>query len=213
MTTCLIGKPHQVEKATSLRAEQPSVGNGHFFCLRGHPKISKSQIKGRSFSEHFSESTRLSAQLLNTTFQQTELQCESDMVKLRDWAQKFEVYAAKQVWVVETSHVHPTFFNSGWTSFKERRINIYLWTHSIPFPLKGRVGLEAHQRSLPQGSHIGWGVHEQEASGDTGVIAGSGACSTCSATGQKWEHWVSQLTLYIVFSDINQNERIHHHSK
>lgn len=71
----------EVEKATSLRAEQ------------------------------------LSAQLLNTTFQQTELQCESDMVKLRDWAQKFEVYAAKQAGL-DWKHINDRY-HKGRTSVEE----------------------------------------------------------------------------------------------
>ena len=39
---------------------------------------------------------RLSAQLLHTTFQQTELQFDQDMAKLGEWARKFDMYAAKQ---------------------------------------------------------------------------------------------------------------------
>ena len=42
---------------------------------------------------------RLSAQLLHTTWQQTELQCQSDLAKLREWSHKFDLYATKQVWM------------------------------------------------------------------------------------------------------------------
>ncbi|CAL1148298.1 unnamed protein product [Cladocopium goreaui] len=62
-------------------------------------------------------SHKLSAQLLNTTFQQTELQCESDMVKLRDWAQKFEVYAAKQAGL-DWKHINDRY-HKGRTSVEE----------------------------------------------------------------------------------------------
>ena len=47
--------------------------------------------------------SRLSAQLLNTTWQQTELQCESDLAKLQEWSQQFEIYAAKQVWDIQNT--------------------------------------------------------------------------------------------------------------
>jgi hypothetical protein len=40
---------------------------------------------------------RLSAQLLHTSWQQLELQFESDMMKLKDWASQFNLFAAKQV--------------------------------------------------------------------------------------------------------------------
>ncbi|CAL1129527.1 unnamed protein product [Cladocopium goreaui] len=41
-------------------------------------------------------SRRLSAQLLHTTWQQTELQIETDLSQLREWSQKFELYVNKQ---------------------------------------------------------------------------------------------------------------------
>ena len=44
---------------------------------------------------------RLSAQLLHTTWQQMELQFESDMLKLKDWANQFNLFAAKQVCFLE----------------------------------------------------------------------------------------------------------------
>ena len=40
---------------------------------------------------------RLSAQLLHTTWQQTELNCEADLKKLKEWSQKFDLFASKQV--------------------------------------------------------------------------------------------------------------------
>lgn len=39
---------------------------------------------------------RLSVQLLNTTWQQSELQCEGDLAKLTEWCQQFEIFASKQ---------------------------------------------------------------------------------------------------------------------
>ena len=39
---------------------------------------------------------RLSAQLLATTWQQTELQMEGDLAKLREWSKRFEVFASQQ---------------------------------------------------------------------------------------------------------------------
>ena len=39
---------------------------------------------------------RLSAQLLQTTWEQTELQVESDLQKLQDWSLKFDLFAGKQ---------------------------------------------------------------------------------------------------------------------
>lgn len=40
---------------------------------------------------------RLSAQLLSTTWQQTQLQLEGDVQKLREWSARFEVFAGQQV--------------------------------------------------------------------------------------------------------------------
>ena len=42
------------------------------------------------------ECPRLSAQLLSTTWQQTQLQMESDLEKMNEWARRFETMVAKQ---------------------------------------------------------------------------------------------------------------------
>lgn len=39
---------------------------------------------------------RLSAQLLATSWQQTELGIQSDLLKLKTWAQEFDLFAQKQ---------------------------------------------------------------------------------------------------------------------
>ena len=39
---------------------------------------------------------RLSAQLLSTTWQQTQLQIDSDLSKMREWAKRFETMVSKQ---------------------------------------------------------------------------------------------------------------------
>jgi len=49
------------------------------------------------------QQTRLSAQLLQTTWQQLELQIEQDMMKLQEWSNKFEAFSAKQAHYGEKS--------------------------------------------------------------------------------------------------------------
>ena len=39
---------------------------------------------------------RLSAQLLSTTWQQTEMQMQEDLRKMKDWSNRFSTMAAKQ---------------------------------------------------------------------------------------------------------------------
>ena len=51
----------------------------------------------------FHQCLRLQAQLLNTTFQQTELECQRDMVKLVEWTAKRDMFASKQAILGPTS--------------------------------------------------------------------------------------------------------------
>ena len=57
--------------------------------MKGFPGILLSWL-----SSH--QRLRLQAQLLNTTRQQTELECQRDMVKLAEWAAKRDMFAGKQ---------------------------------------------------------------------------------------------------------------------
>ena len=65
---------------------------------------------------------RLSAQLLQTTWNQMELQFQSDVMKMREWALKFELFSKQQV-----------VCYLGWLkSWKQRwvyPIYIYTYTH------------------------------------------------------------------------------------
>ena len=48
---------------------------------------------------------RLSAQLLQTTWHQTELNFEADLEKLKSWASKFQLFSGQQVgcWEIQTT--------------------------------------------------------------------------------------------------------------
>ena len=83
----------QVEKEANQRAEQLLVRTGKLIICFERP--------GAQCHEHMIYmvlvlTPRLSVQLLNTTWQQSELQCEGDLAKLTEWCQQFEIFASKQ---------------------------------------------------------------------------------------------------------------------
>ena len=52
-----------------------------------------------------STNLRLSAQLLQTTWSQAELQWEGDVAKLREWSARYELFSSQQAaWVIETRY-------------------------------------------------------------------------------------------------------------
>lgn len=102
--SCVHNKPTlmwhpQVEKQTHMKAEQLFVSTNQSGCI--HCWWDNHLFYSSPFFDvlFFHVTTRLSAQLLHTTWQQTELQCQSDLAKLRDWSHKFDLYATKQVWM------------------------------------------------------------------------------------------------------------------
>lgn len=99
--------PHSIQ---CLKVEKQSQDKAQLPCSRIESKfLQKVFGKGggclnRSGFSHCFEvileinsDQRLSAQLLETTWQQNQLQCESDLTKLKDWASRFSMFTSKQV--------------------------------------------------------------------------------------------------------------------
>ena len=60
---------------------------------------------------------RLSAQLLQTTWDQTALQCENDLNKMKEWSKKYAMFSSKQArssnypWILDKAYVYLLYIN------------------------------------------------------------------------------------------------------
>ena len=103
----------------------------------------------QSINETIQENTtpRLSAQLLQTTWSQSELQVESDLQKLRAWASKFELYSHQQVsWSMLLSQKSFVF----WT-LKPNPKQTAVGACSKPFVSPGIHGFQVPERQVHEG--------------------------------------------------------------
>ena len=66
---------------------------------------------------------RLQAQLLQTTWQQTELQIESDLAKLKEWARDFDLFVSQQALVLPPNHIHIMFFFE-----RNTKYSLFFWS-------------------------------------------------------------------------------------
>ena len=148
---------------------------------------------------------RLSAQLLHTTWQQTELQCDSDVSKLKEWSHQFEMYASKQAlssqifrhFVKHCFHRHePHISEPLLTSCCYVPMICNNDSEWISFFPEGILGLEVHQWPIPQGPHGRGGLDEGQARVHASFILGAGTLYHCAKAGWDGEDWVSQLGLW-----------------
>ena len=89
---------HQVDHIQHQRAaEQRSCNQVYMFMyypqLPCADALEKIMLVGGVTSCHM----RLSAQLLQTTWNQMELQFQSDLIKMREWGKKFDLFSHQQV--------------------------------------------------------------------------------------------------------------------
>ncbi|CAL1168291.1 unnamed protein product [Cladocopium goreaui] len=131
-----------------------------------------SQPLGKYNKEVEKESTvkaELAAQLLQTTYQQMELQCQSDLAKLREWAAKFDLYANKQA-SLDFKYINDRY-QKGRTSIEEfmnskhkfLRVSSLVLAHAAIVQAQGELGA----LSIDESVTLAQGV----ASGNAGTVS------------------------------------------